>query len=301
MRPTPLPLATLRAALAASGAAPRKRHGQHFLTDDNLLAAIVRDGAVTAEDLVLEIGPGPGLLTRHLLATGARVLAIEIDPAMREVCGRLVEPDLAERLEWIEGDAMAGGRRLAEATKAALDRASRLVANLPYNVSAPLMAGVLLRDGGPERMAVTVQREMGDRFLAPVGSRDYGPLAIIAALHAEAARGRSIPPSAFWPRPRVQSVVVTFRRRLAPALQAEPLAPGALEAFLGAAFHNRRKTLMNSVSGATGVPAQEVAERLELPENLRNRRPESFDALQFYGLARRWAQPALGERLRPDP
>ena len=300
---TGIGLARLKAALSVAGAAPRKRHGQHFLMDDNLLAAIVRDAGVQPDEQVLEVGPGPGLLTRHLLAAGARVTALEIDPAMRTVAGQLVEAACWSRVEWIEADAMAGGRRLSPPMVEGLRAADRMVANLPYNVAAPLLAAAVLqtaREGqGPRGFTVLVQRELGQRMVAAPGSPDYGPLAVLLQLAGRVRLLRKVPAGAFWPAPKVESVVVD----VAPLGASGPDLAGlpGLEAFLAAAFGQRRKTLVNSLAGSLGGTATEAARRLGLEENRRTWRAEAFHALELYDLAAQWAQPTPGERTRHDP
>lgn len=297
MRELPaLPLRTLRAALEGAGAPPRRRHGQHFLLDDNLLAAMVRDAEVGPQDVVLEIGPGPGLLTRHLLATGARVRAVEIDVRVEQAARRLVEADLQERLSWTAGDALDGPQRLSPALRAQVPGCTRVVANLPYNVSAPLIILLLSEPAAPDRLVVMVQAEMGQRLLARPGSRNYGGLSVACALLTEGRVTRKVPPEAFWPVPKVASVVLDLRRR---PDRPSPDELAALHAFLGLAFHARRKTLCNSVAERSGLPAAEVARVLRLPENLQKARAEAFSPLQFRALAHEWAANAPGERHRP--
>ncbi len=282
-------LADLRAALESAGAPPRRRHGQHFLHDGSLLAAIVRDGEVTAADTVLEIGPGPGLLTRELLATGARVVAVEIDPRIRQVAYTLIEPELQRRLDWVESDALSGTRELSPGLRAVLPRCTRLVANLPYNIAAPLVVNLLREPTAPGQMAVMVQREVGERLLAGPGGRDYGSLSVITGLLASGKTLRRVPPGAFWPPPRVQSVVIGLTRR--GDLPSEP-ALQDLERFLAGAFHSRRKILLNSLAAHFGCTATEVARRLGLDENLEKRRAEVFAPVQLQALAHAWASTA---------
>jgi len=290
-------LARLRAALAASGAPPRRRHGQHFLVDNNLLALIAREGGAGPDDTVLEIGPGPGLLTRHLLASGAQVVAVEIDPRARGAADALIEPELRPRLEWIEGDALAGTRALSPALLERLPHCTHLVSNLPYNVSVPLLLNLLTEPVGPRRLVATVQREVGARLLAGPGGRDYGPVSVVAALCAERRLVRAIGPQAFWPRPRVESVVLALDRR---GRRPQTLALGELQAFMPLAFHTRRKRLPNSVALATGRGAEEVARLLGLGENLRTWRAEAFSPLQLCALAHRWAIHARAGDTAPD-
>ncbi len=276
----------LRGAVLAAGAPPRKRHGQHFLQDANLLAALVRDAGVGPGDVVLEIGPGPGLLTRHLLAAGARVRAVEIDVRLRAAAERLIEPALQPGLEWAVADALAGPQALSPELVARLPGCTRVVSNLPYNVAAPLIVLLLEEPHAPDRMLVMVQAEMARRLLADPGSRDYGSLSVVGQLCAEGRVVRRVPPEAFWPVPRVASAVVELRRR---PDRPGPGALAALHAFLALAFHARRKTLPNSVAQAAGLPVEGVMARLGLPEPQRRSRAEAFAPAELLHLALTWA------------
>lgn len=284
--------------MTAAGAAPRRRHGQNFLLDDNLLRAIVRDADLSAGQHVLEVGPGPGLLSRHLLAAGVRVSAIEIDPAMERVASELVEPDLWKGLTWTLADAMGGGRRLGSELEALLPDVDALVANLPYGISAPLLAALACHPTPPRRQVVMLQREMGDRLVAGPGTKDYGPLAVIMALCARVSVLRRVPAQAFWPAPRVESVVVRLEVR---ADRPSPVELDCLTAFLPLAFHNRRKTLSNSLSESLGGAkfAAPVLSMFFLDENEKNSRAEAMPPVKLCALALRWAANAQGERHRP--
>jgi len=282
--------------LTAHGVAPRRRHGQNFLLDNNLLAAIVRDAGVAAGDIVLEVGPGPGLLTRHLLATGSEVRAIEIDPGMGPVARDLIEERFAARLTWVDGDALAGGRRLSESLTKLLPGCRALVANLPYGISAPLLGSLALEPAAPDTWVVMIQKEMGARLSAQPGTRDYGPLAVLMAQCTDITVLRKVPPQSFWPRPKVDSVVVKLERRDEQPAQEELLA---LQEFLAAAFHTRRKTLVNSLAEAWSEPAPEVLSSIKLEKSEEKWRAEVFPPVKLCALAQDWAQSALGERHRP--
>jgi 16S rRNA (adenine1518-N6/adenine1519-N6)-dimethyltransferase len=291
----PIPLARLRAVVEGVGAPPRRRHGQHYLQDANLLAAIVRDAGVGPDDVVLEIGPGPGLLTRHLLATGASVRAAEIDPRVRAAAEQLIEPELWPRVQWAETDALDGPRALSPALRALLPGCTRVVSNLPYNVAAPLIVLLLEEPAAPDRLVVMIQAEMGERLLAGAGGREYGGLAVTVSLCAAGRVLRRVPPKAFWPPPKVDSVVIELQRR--------PDRPSAealkeLHDFMALAFQARRKTLPNSVAQASGVAVPEVCLRLGLDEKVRKLRAEAFSPVQFAALAHEWAAYASSGRKR---
>jgi 16S rRNA (adenine1518-N6/adenine1519-N6)-dimethyltransferase len=294
-RPSPIPLSRLRAALEAADVRPRRRHGQHFMIDPNLLASVAAAGGAGPGDTVLEVGPGPGLLTRHLLAGGARVLAVEIDPRMIRVARQLVEPEAWERLTWLEADALDGPRALSGPLARVLPGCTRMVSNLPYNIASPLVANILAQPSPPARLVLTVQHEAADRLFGAPGTRDYGPLAVLVALCARGRLLRAIPPPAFWPRPRVESALIELLMR-PDRPQADALQ--ALATFLPAAFHNRRKTLLNSVSEALDLPAGRVAEGLGLARNSEKWRAEAFEPVQLCELALRWAACATSGRNR---
>lgn len=288
----------LRSLLVSHGAAPRRRHGQNFLLDHNLLAAIVRDAQVEAGDRVLEIGPGPGLLTRHLLAAGADVVAIEIDRLMRPIAECLIDPEARGKLQWIEADAMSGPRTLSLATVAVLEqvRPKRLVANLPYSVAGPMLGALAIHPNAPLQQVVMVQREMGDRLTSLPGRREYGPLAVLMALCARIVVRRRVPPGAFWPAPKVESALLSID------LKPDRPCPEQLrdlESFLRMAFHNRRKTLANSLVEATRGTGMAEVSKVFCEDAVKKWRAESIEPLQLYDLARRWAGCAQGERYRP--
>jgi 16S rRNA (adenine1518-N6/adenine1519-N6)-dimethyltransferase len=288
-----IPLARLRAELESAGAPPRRRHGQNFLHDGNLLAAIVRDAEITEAQTVLEIGAGPGLLTRHLLSTGAKVIAVEIDPRVADVAQRLVEPEWLDRLEWIEADVLANQRSLAPAVVEVLPRCDAVVSNLPYNIAALVIGNLLTAPVGPDRLICMVQREVGERLLAKPGTREFGSLGVLTSLCAAGKLVRKVPPAAFWPRPKVDSVIVRLDRH-ADRPQGDVLE--SLQAFLAAAFHTRRKTLINSVAVAGGRSPAEVARILGFDVKTEKRRAEAFNPIQLCDLAQRWAIALSGHK-----
>jgi 16S rRNA (adenine1518-N6/adenine1519-N6)-dimethyltransferase len=263
-------LPPLRETIAAHGLDARKRLGQHFLLDLNLTRRIARAGEPLSEGTVIEIGPGPGGLTRALLLEGAtHVVAVELDPraigALREL-----QAVAAGRLELVEGDALS-------VDPAALGAAPRrIVANLPYNVSTALLIRWLHAASAIADMVLMFQKEVVDRLVAAPRTKDYGRLSVLAQHVCEVRRLFDVAPSAFVPPPRVTSAVARLTPRPA-ASRLPDLRP--LERVTASAFGQRRKMLRGSLLGlfADPVPVLEAlglsptarAEELSVPDFVR--------------------------------
>lgn len=244
------------------------RLGQNFLADPNLLEAIVRDAALAAADIVLEVGVGEGVLTERLAAAAAHVHAIEID--------RRLEPSLAAlaatpsvSLHW--GDAR-------EADLGALDPPpTAMVANLPYAVATPVLLRTIEELPSLRRWTVMVQREIADRLRAAPGSRTYGSPSVLVQLACEVKMLRTVDPAVFKPRPRVESAILELRR-------TGSGGDAATRELVRAAFAHRRKSLARSLEhlrpGSLERTREALAE-LGLPENARAEQlsPGDFAAL----------------------
>jgi len=210
--------------------APKKRLGQHFLVDENVLGVIGRLAELAPDDVVLEIGPGLGVLTRYLAARVARVHAVELDaslePHLRDAGGNVV-------LQF--GDAVQLD------LQALAPDATKLVANLPYNVATPLVVESL--DGLPniERWCVMVQREVADRLFASPSTKAYGAVSVLVQLVCERTGFHPVSRTVFRPPPNVDSALVAFRRVELPENFAR------IKKVVGAGFAHRRKTLPNSL------------------------------------------------------
>ena len=236
-------LPPLRAVIARHGLSARKSLGQNFLLDLNLTAKIARQAGDLSACDVLEIGPGPGGLTRALLSEGARkVLAIEKDarclPALAEVAARY-----PGQLEVIEGDA------LDIDPLAHLTPPIRVAANLPYNVGTELLVRWLTPPAWPpfwQSLTLMFQREVAERIVAPPGSKAYGRLAVLAQWRCEARIAMSLPPEAFTPAPKVSSAVVHLRALPAPKFEADA---EVLSRVVAMAFNQRRKMLRAALKG----------------------------------------------------
>jgi 16S rRNA (adenine1518-N6/adenine1519-N6)-dimethyltransferase len=234
---------------------PKKSLGQHFLFDPNILQRIVDGAGVAPGDRVLEIGPGPGGLTAALVQAGARVWAVEADARMLQ---HLQVREELRPVHFLHADALTVDyRSLAAAAGGPL----RLVANLPYNISGPLLARLLRQRSGFTSMTVMLQKEVADRLLAPPGSRTRGSLGVLAQCFCELRSVLRVAPGSFRPPPKVESKVVRLDVR------PSPLAPVDDEAVLWAAvragFGQRRKTLRNALAG-TYPDVREALREVEL-------------------------------------
>ena len=224
--------------------APKKSLGQHFLVDENILGVVDRLAELDADDVVLEVGPGLGVLTRYLAERVAHVHAVELD--------RSLEGPLEAALAEVRNVALVFGDALA-IDLAALDPAPRkLVANLPYNVATPLVVESLERTSSLGRWCVMVQREVADRFFAEPRTKAYGAVSVLVQLHARRVGFHPVSAAVFRPRPRVESALVAFTRVAGP-----PFA--LVRPVVEAAFAHRRKTLANSLALA-GLAARSRAE-----------------------------------------
>jgi 16S rRNA (adenine1518-N6/adenine1519-N6)-dimethyltransferase len=262
-------LPPLRDVIAAHSLSARKALGQNFLLDLNLTSRIARSSGPLEGVTVIEIGPGPGGLTRALLANGARkVIAIEMDvrclPALAEISAHY-----PGRLDVIQGDAL----ELDHATLAGTQGPVRVVANLPYNVATPLIIGWLKAEPWPpwwQSVTVMVQREFAERMVAKRDKpKDYGRLSVLTNLRAEATIAFDVPPTAFVPQPKVMSSVVHLVPKIAPL----PCTIRTLEIITMAAFGQRRKMLRQSLKAlgeplalleTAGVRAEARAEEIDL-------------------------------------
>jgi 16S rRNA (adenine1518-N6/adenine1519-N6)-dimethyltransferase len=249
-------LPPLREVIAAHGLAAKKQLGQNFLLDLNLTARIARTAGSLEGITVIEVGPGPGGLTRALLAEGARkVVAIERDeralPALAEIAAAY-----PGRLEVISGDAL-------EIDYAALaDGPTRIIANLPYNIATPLLTGWLTSEPWPpffESLTLMFQREVAERIVAKPGEDAYGRLGVLCGWRAEARIAFDVNRNAFVPPPKVTSSVVLLK----PKSVDSAVEVRDLERVTKAAFGQRRKMIRQSLK-ATGVPVETLLAAADL-------------------------------------
>lgn len=261
----------------------QKKYGQNFLIDANILAKIVEAAQITEDDCVLEIGPGIGTMTQYLAEAADRVVAVEIDreliPILEEtlspydnvtvMCADILKVDLAELVR------ENGGRPV------------KVVANLPYYITTPIIMALFESRMPLASITVMVQSEVADRMQTGPGSKDYGALSLAVQYYAKPEIVARVPASCFMPRPNVDSTVVRLTK------YEKPLVEAADEAFLFAAirasFNQRRKTLANGLANAGGlgvsrVQVEAVLEEMGLPPMVRG---ETFTLEQFAELSNR--------------
>jgi 16S rRNA (adenine1518-N6/adenine1519-N6)-dimethyltransferase len=272
--------ADIRRLLTAHGIHPRKARGQNFVVDPNTVRKVVRDAGVEPGDLVCEVGPGLGSLTLALREAGAQVVAVEIDATLAAVLGEVTAGDDGVRI--VEADALRVdlGAVTREAMAAwGVERRPLLVANLPYNVSTPILMEALATDAFA-RILVMVQKEVGRRWAARVGDELYGAVSVKIAAQADVRIAAQVSRAAFYPVPNVDSVTV----RLEPRPWSLPVSREVLFPLVEAGFAQRRKRLRNSLSRAELQPlaVEDALSRAGLDPGAR---AEELDVAQWAALA----------------
>ena len=279
----------LRRRFEAAGMRPRTRYGQCFLIDLNLLDILVEAADLVPDDVVLEVGTGTGSLTQLMAPRVAAVVTVEIDRQLFQLAGE--ELYALENVLMLPLDALHNKNRLNPAVldavferlDAAPGRRFKLVANLPYNVATPILGNLLALDRAPHSMTATVQKEVADRLTARPGTKDYGSLSVWVQSQCTAEVVRVLPPTAFWPRPKVESAIV--RVAPDPARRARIPDRARFHEFIRALFRHRRKLLRGELLGAlkgrldksqvdavlqaAGISPQARAEQLDVDSLLR--------------------------------
>lgn len=286
----------LRRRLERAGLRPSIRRGQNFLMDGNQLRFISETACLGPGDVVLEVGPGTGFLTKRLALSGCVVLAVELDRgllplAMEETAGMpnvfYLQGDILDGKNRINPEALARLAELAAWREKALagegkpPPALKSVSNLPYSAGTPFVMNMLASPLPWELGVFLLQREVAERLAAPPGGKDYGSLSIAAGLAAETTIERIVGPTAFWPRPKVESAVV--KMMLKPLEERMAVPWRELRQVMNAVFGSRRKILKNAVKGL--FPDVDPAEKLEEAGIRPDSRGETLAPAQFLRLA----------------
>jgi len=239
---------------AEAGIRPRTALGQNFLTDLNLVRLLVRTADLSPNDVVLEVGTGTGSLTAMMAPQAAAVVTVEVDRRLFALAAENLHALANVRM--LQADALRNKNRLNPAVLAAVNeelarapgRRLKLVANLPYNVATPLVTNLLALDDPPHSMTVTIQKELADRLTAAPGSKDYGALSIWVQAQCRVEIVRVMPPSVFWPRPKVHSAIVHLA--LDESLRQRIPDRAFFHGFVRAMFFHRRKFLRSVLVSA---------------------------------------------------
>jgi len=275
----------IQSLLVGRGLVPRKRFGQHFLIDGNLMRRLVECADISSDDLVIEVGPGTGGLTDLLCGAAERLLCVEIDRDLFAILSSRFAD--ASHVKIACQDALASKHRVAEVITDAIAEfhpvsggAVKLVANLPYQIATPLVMNLVVSHPAVCRLCFTVQAEVGERLLASPGSKDFGPLAIVAQQTCEIRTIARIGPNAFWPRPQVDSVMIRIDVRADSPVNPHDRA--AFAAFVRAVFEHRRKTLRSALGYVVSDDVRgDLADSFDL-----TRRAEQVGVDQWWELAR---------------
>ncbi len=252
-------LSYLRRLFGSHGIRPKNKLGQNFLIDLNQFDVLVRAAELGPDDLALEIGTGTGSLTQKLADTAGAVMSVEIDPSFHSLAMELLEDK--KNVHLIHQDVLKNKNRLRNEVLEALDEVIaqnpgltlKMVANLPYAVATPVITNFLMTDYPFERLVVTVQYEIGERLVAVPGTKDYNSLSILVQSIADTSLVRKLPPSVFWPQPKVDSAIVLIKPNAEKRKQV-PNIP-RFRAFLRDLYTQRRKNLRG---GLTGLPSGKI-------------------------------------------
>ena len=272
-------MASIKRELAEYGLTPRKRWGQHFLVDRNILNKVVQTARIGKEDGVLEIGPGLGEMTLALARQAKRVITVEIDPRLVEILKGKTRNH--PNVEVLQGDILK-----IDLSHLAAEEISplRVIANLPYQISTPLLFRLIESRRLFSALTLMVQKEVAERMVAMPGQKDYGPLTVFVQMAAHCAIRFFVKPSAFYPPPRVDSAVIhiTWRKRPLVEDQEEEWFKRVVKGALG----YRRKTLCNALKHS-GIPLPEDVERrmggIAIDPG---KRPETLSIEEFAALAK---------------
>ena len=257
-----------------------KRFGQNFLIDENIVQKIVKAGDVSESDLVLEIGPGIGTMTQVLSDHAGKVITVEID--------KKLIPVLDETLNECDNVQIVQGDILKTDVKAILEdhlgkMPLKIVANLPYYITTPIIMGFLESDLPIESMTFLIQKEVGERLCGVPGTKAYGSLSIVAQFYADISIDFDVPSHVFIPKPKVDSIVVTLKKLKTPKIELENKE--LFLAIVKASFLNRRKTLINGLTMNTSFDKAVLLEVLEVCQIAPGIRGETLTGSDFGRIA----------------
>ena len=261
----------------------QKKYGQNFLIDTHVLDKIMRAADITKDDLVLEIGPGIGTLTQYLCENAREVVAVEIDRMLIPI---LRDDTLStyDNVEVVNEDILK-----YDIASLVMDRNAgnpiKVVANLPYYITTPIVMSLLERDLPIKSITVMVQKEVAERMQAGPGTKDYGALSLAVQYRADTYIAANVPPNCFMPRPQVGSCVIRLTKKEKPPVEVK--SPELMFKLIRAAFNQRRKTLVNAIanSGELSFSKEEILQAIVKAGLSENERGEKLGLVEFGRLA----------------
>jgi 16S rRNA (adenine1518-N6/adenine1519-N6)-dimethyltransferase len=265
--------------LRSRGVAPKRGLGQHFLIDQGIAQKIVCLADLEPEDCVVEIGPGMGVLTFLMLPMVQKVIAVELDQAMADWLRKKGQG--MSSLTIVRQDALGFD---FEKVSRDVNRKIKVVANLPYNISTPVIFRLLENREALAHLTLMLQREVAERIIASPGGKDYGPLAIFTQLCTSPKIMMQVPPEAFYPRPKIESALVGFDMLELPRIAIDDKA--FFQKVVRASFSQRRKTLLNALAGSSLSlgPKDKIVATLVAADIDPRRRAETLDLVEFQRL-----------------
>jgi len=269
---------SIREEMRIYGLFPKKRLGQHFLTDPNILNKVIRAAEVGNEDVVLEVGPGLGEMTLALAREVKKVIAVEIDPKLVAILEEKTKEH--HNVQVVKSDILkVDFRHFLEKE----GRQLKVVANLPYQISTPLLFRFIESKEAFSAFTLMLQKEVAERMVAPPGKKEYGPLSIFVQLFLDVSIRFFIKPSAFFPPPKVESAVVQMAWKEKPMIQANE--EEWFRRVVKACFGYRRKTLINALKHSELSLPEFIESRMEEAGIDPRRRPETLTIEEFASLA----------------
>jgi len=271
-------MGSIKKELAQYGVTPRKKWGQHFLVDRNILNKVIRTARVEKEDVVLEVGPGLGEMTLALARQVKRVIAVEIDPKLVAILNKKMKD--YPNVEVVKGDILKVDFRQFLKREG---HPIKVVANLPYQISTPLLFRFIESKEAFSTFTLMLQKEVAERMVAPPGRKEYGPLSIFIQMFSDVSIRFFIKPSAFFPPPKVESAVVHMVWKEKPMIETND--EEWFKRVVKACFGYRRKTLVNALKHSELFLPGAVELKMEAIGIDPRRRPETLTIQEFAGLA----------------
>lgn len=256
---------------------PKKRLGQHFLVDEGALGTIVAAAKLTKKDTVLEIGPGLGVLTGELVKRAGKVIAVEKDAKMVAILKERLGS--SKNLEIISDDIL----KLISHISSLITHNYKLVANLPYNITSPVIRQVLESPSQPKLIVLTIQKEVAERLCAKPGESNRGILSVMVQYYSQPEIIAIIPQTSFWPPPKVESAII----RLTPIRRYQPSDKEFFK-IVKAGFSSKRRQLVNSLAGGLGLPKETVSVILKEAGVNAKKRAEDLSLKEWDELRKTW-------------